>query len=207
VRALRFVVPVALIAAAAIFACLAADVLSWRGTLQSGDREFLSSPADATWAADTVLPSSSARWLLDLGVPLRFRGAEQRFAALSAEGRGYDNGVSATRSRGELEAVLADLGRSDDRVIASRAENLFGILAYSDARQTGPIAAAPIDQSVAAFQAAVRLDPTNADAKFNLELLLRQLVAKGVRQGPSSGNDGPSKGRRGAGGGLPGKGY
>jgi hypothetical protein len=205
--AVRIGAAVVLVAAAAILACVAADVLSWRGAIQNGDREFVRSPADARWSADTVLPPGSARWLLDLGVPLRFRGAEQRFAALSAEGRGYDNGVSATRSRGELEAVLAELGRAEDGAIASQAENLLGILAYSDSRQTGPIAAAPVDQSVAAFQAAVRLDPTNTDAKFNLELLLRQLVAKGAREGPSSDNDGQSKGRRGAGGGLPGRGY
>jgi hypothetical protein len=207
VRALRPVAVVVLVAAAAILALLAADVLSWRDAMQRGDRAFAGSPANATWAADTVLPSDTARWLLDLDVPLRFRDAEQRYAVLSAEGRGYDNGVTASRSRGELEAVLAELGRSDDHVIASQAENLLGILAYSDSRQTGPIAAAPVDQSVAAFQAAVRLDPTNADAKVNLELLLRELVAKGVRQGPSSSSDGPSKGRRGAGGGLPGRGY
>jgi len=92
-------------------------------------------------------------------------------------------------------------------VIASEADNLLGILAFADSTQTGPAAPAPVDQSVADFQAAVRLEPGNVDAKFNLELLLHQLLARGIRPGSNSSAGGPAKGHRGAGGGLPGRGY
>jgi len=191
---------------AAILACLAADVLGWRGAIQRGDREFAHAASGATWNANALLPADPARDLLGLDLPLRFRSAEQTFVAVQAAGQGFDNGLSETRNRGEVEAELAQLARSRDHVIASQANNLLGILAFADSSQTGPSAPAPVDQSVADFQAAVRLDPSNADAKFNLELLLHQLVARGVRHGPGS-SAGATRGHRGAGGGLPGRGY
>ena len=196
----------ALLVAAAILACLAADVLGWRDAIRRGDREFAHAAADAMWNRNAVLPADPARDLLGLDLPLRFRSAEQTFVAVQAAGQGFDNGLSETRNRGEVEAELAQLARSRDHVIASQANNLLGILAFADSSQTGPSAPAPVDQSVADFQAAVRLDPSNADAKFNLELLLHQLVAHGVRRGPGS-SAGATHGHRGAGGGLPGSGY
>ena len=205
--ALRTAIAIALLAAGAILACLASDVLSWRDAIRSGDHKFALSPASATWKANTLLPSDPASDLLGLGLPLRFRIAEQSFTAVRTAGQGYDNGLSETRTRGELEAELAGLAQSRDHVVASKADNMLGILAFADATPTGPLAAAPIDQSVADFQAAVRLDPTNVDAKFNLELLLRRLLAKGIRPGANNSAGGRANGHHGAGGGLPGSGY
>jgi hypothetical protein len=202
------IVPVVvLVAAAAILAVLAIDVRQWRQTMRHGDGALARDPASATWRPTTLAPSSITRKLLGLDLALRFRGAQQAFASVEAAGPGYDNGLSESRTRGELEAVLAGIAQSGDHAIASRADNLLGILAFSDATQTGPIAPAPADQSVADFQAAIRLDPTDTDAKFNLERLLQELVAKGTRIGPDATGGGPSRGRRGAGGGLPGRGY
>lgn len=199
---------VGLLAAAVVLGLLALDVLRWRDVMSSGDRELVASPAGATWAPDTVFPTSVGKNLLGLKTALRFRRAVQGFDAVRAAGTGYDNGLSESRSRGELEAALSQLAQSRDRAIASESDNLLGILAFTDATRSGPIAPAPIDQSVADFQAAVRADPANADAKYNLERLLHELIAKGVRKGPdSNAHGGPAKGRRGASGGLPGRGY
>jgi hypothetical protein len=204
---IRIGAAVALLAATVVLVLFASDVLAWRDVIRTGDRTFSTNPAAATWKANTSFPSSAARTVLGLDLALRFRAAEQSFAAVQAAGPGYDNGVSEARTRGVLEAALAGLAQSRDHVIASQADNLLGILAFADSARTGPIAPAPVDQSVADFQAAVRLDPTNTDAKFNLELLLRQLLAKGVRPGAGSTAAGPARGHRGAGGGLPGRGY
>jgi hypothetical protein len=53
----------------------------------------------------------------------------------------------------------------------------------------------------------VRLDPTNAAAQYNLELLLRMLLAHGQRVGPNSAPGPRATGRKGAGAGQPGTGY
>ena len=206
-RAARPVVVLALLALGALLAALALDVLRWRDGMVSGDREFARSPASAGWHVNAILPSDPARDVLGLGTALRFRSAEQAFSAVQAAGRGYDNGLSESRTRGGLESELATLGQSRNHAIASAADNLLGILAFADSTQSGPIAPAPVDQAVADFQAAVRLDPTNPDAKYNLELLLRQLLAKGVRKGANNSTGGTARGHRGAGGGLPGRGY
>lgn len=207
-RAARLVAAAVLLAAAVALGALAVDVLHWRDAMSAGDRELAARPSAATWKADTVLPSGIGRGLLGLATAIRFRQAVQAFDAVRAAGSGYDNGLSESRARGELEAALSQLAESSDRVVASQASNLLGILAFSDATRTGPIAPAPIDQSVADFQAAVRADPANADAKYNLERLLHELIAKGTRKGAdSNAPGGPAKGRRGASGGLPGRGY
>ena len=206
-KALRFIAAVVLLTAAVALAVLARDVLHWRNAMHRGDDQFAQSPPAATWHPTTAFPSVLSRDLLGLGLPLEFRAAQQSFAAVQAAGAGYDNGLSESRTRGELEATLADLARSGNRTLASQADNLLGILAFTDASRSGPIQPAPVDQSVADFQAAIRLDPSNAEAKFNLERLLHELIAHGVRVGPDATGGGPSRGHRGAGGGLPGRGY
>ena len=57
------------------------------------------------------------------------------------------------------------------------------------------------------FEAAIRADPANEDAKYNLELVLRRIKVVGSREGAggSSGDFGESL--PGAGAGLPGSGY
>jgi hypothetical protein len=206
-RTLRLVAGVALLAVAFALGAVALDVMHWRETMRTGDRQLAETPAQATWSPSTTYPPGFGRRLLALDTALQLRHAMQDFAAVRAAGTGYDNGLSESRSRGELEATLSGLAQARDHRIASTADNLLGILAFSDATPTGPIAPAPVDQSVADFQAAIRLDPSSADAKFNLERLLRELTARGVRRGPGSNATGPAKGHRGASGGLPGRGY
>ena len=190
---------VVLLVLAAVFSLVAVDTLRWRSAVRRGDQEFARSAETATWKAHTVLPAGTTRDLLALGTQLRFRAAEQGFVAVQAAGNGYDNGLTESLSRGELEGQLAELARSRNPVIASRADNLLGILAFADATPTGPSAPAPVDASVADFQAAVRLDANDDDAKFNLELVLRKLLAIGSRRGSDNstgGADGPPRRRR-----------
>jgi hypothetical protein len=130
-----------------------------------------------------------------------------RFVSVSAEGNGFDNGYSESADRGSLETVLTDIARTFNRLVASDADNMLGILAFSDSKELGPSGPAPVERSVADFQAAVQIEPSNTDAKFNLELVLRELLAKGVRPGSNPTGGGNAKGHRGAGGGLPGRGY
>jgi hypothetical protein len=125
---------------------------------------------------------------------------------VSAEGEGFDNGYSESRDRAGVEGVLTNLASSPNKQRDSVADNLLGILAYTDSKQTGPYAPSPVERSESDFRSAVSLDPTNEDAKFNLEWLMRQLVAKGSRSGDSGSTGNDHKGHNG-GGGTPGKGY
>ena len=65
-------------------------------------------------------PRASPATCSGSATPLRLPGGASRsFAAVQAAGRGYDNGLSESRTRGELEAELAALGakpRPRDRV-------------------------------------------------------------------------------------------
>jgi hypothetical protein len=175
--------------------------------MRDGDSRFVANPSTASWSASTLLPFHVAEHVLALPGQLVFREAAQSFVAVNAAGNGYDNGYSESRTRGELEATLTSIAAGPNTLRDSEADNLLGILAFADSQQNGPNGPAPVERSVADFQAAVQLDPANTDAKFNLELLLRRLVAEGVRTGSNSSSSGPSTGHQGAGGGLPGSGY
>jgi hypothetical protein len=205
-RVSRVVLALVLLALAVFAALLAADLTGWRDTIRAGDTRFAQSPADASWSSTAVLPGDPARAILGLSGALGYRQAAQAFAAAVAAGNGYDNGYSESRTRGALEALIESLARGDHPRRDADLENMDGILSFLDSQRTGPSAGAPVDRSVAAFRAAAQLDPANEDAKFNLEWLLRKLHAKGTRAGNSSGG-GPAKGHKGAGGGVPGRGY
>jgi hypothetical protein len=206
-RPLRVALVVGLLLVAAVLVLLAADLRSWQDAMRTGDTAFAREPAAASWQAATVLPFDPARRILGLSDQLAFRRAAQSFVQVEAAGNGYDNGYSESQARGSLETVLATLADGPNRRLDSQAQNLLGMLTFLDTQQNGPLAPAPVERSVAAFQSAVLLDPTNEAAKFNLELLLHELLAHGVRPGSNASSGGPSKGHKGAGGGVPGRGY
>jgi len=194
------------LAVAVVVVLLASDLRSWQRTIRDGDLRFTQSPAQANWKASTVLPASLSRGMLGLSNQLAYRRAARRFATVSALGCGFDNCFSEGRARGELEVTLTNLARSGNAVRDSGALNMLGILAFADSRPTGANTPAPVDRAVGDFTSAVELDPSNEYAKFNLEWLLYQLIARGQRSQATAGSGG-GKGHKGAAGGQPGKGY
>ena len=80
---------------------------------------------------------------------------------------------------------------------SAQANDLLGVLVVGG-RRAGADA-----QAIAAFQAAVRADPSNADAKYNLELALRRALPTGVRRGPGTGAARAGPGAAGPGPALP----
>jgi hypothetical protein len=196
-----------LLALAIVAILFAADVRDWRSALETGDTEFVQSPTTATWTTSTSVPFKAAERVLGLANQLAFREAAQSFVTVVAAGNGVDNGFSESHERGVLEATLTQLSQGPNSAVDSQAENLLGILAFSDSQQNGPSGPAPVDRSVAAFQAAVQLDPSDEDAKFNLEWLLHALVARGSRAASAGSSTGKAKGRTGANSGTPGRGY
>ncbi len=206
-RSVRIVGAVVLLVLAVVAALLAADVRGWQRAIRTGDLRFSQNPGYAQWTASPTLPGDPARKLLGIGDQIVFRNAVRTFVTVAAAGQGFDNGYSESRERAAAEAVLANLAAGSNRLRDSEADNLLGILAYTDSKQTGPYAPTPVEQSESDFRSAVSLDPGSEDAKFNLEWLMRALVAKGSRAGQNGSAGTSKKGHNGAGGGQPGKGY
>jgi hypothetical protein len=190
---------------AVVLAAGADDLLSWRSALQTGDAGLRVRPAAARWHAAAWLPGDPARHALALAGDLALRRGVQSYLVAAATGRGFDNGQTQTRVRSRAEIALSDLVAHGDAPAASQAGDLLGVLVAAGGRVTGGVTAD--DRARAAFEAAIRRDPANVDAKYNLELLLRRTSATGTRQGAGNGSGALGHGRRGAGAGTPGRGY
>jgi len=200
-------VAAALVVLAGLAVVLSLDVRSWRTALDDGDARYDETPAAARWEASTLLPSSVSGDLLGVDGDLAARRAIRLFRVADSARGGLDTAVERQGTRARAELALAQLARDAEPQTASQASDLLGVLAFGDFAAGGGRDADQAGRAASAFAAAVRLDPDNVAAKVNLELVLRLFEAHGVRPGssPTAGGQGP--GRRGAGGGLPGKGY
>jgi hypothetical protein len=192
---MRLVLAAGLVALAAVLAAGAHDVLAWRHALRGAEPRV----------ARTWLPGDPARSVLRLDDDLALRRAVRSFRIAYTTGRGFDNGVTRTTRRSVAEVRLTDVAAHGTAADASQAGNLLGVLVVSGGRVTGGITAD--DRARSTFEAAIRRDPTNTAARYNLELLLRRTRATATRQGPGNGSGALGHGRRGAGSGTPGRGY
>jgi hypothetical protein len=207
VRPSRLILAAAGFLVAGALLLLAADVVRWRDAIEQGRR------------AHATVPFGAARRLLALDDDLALRRAVLLYRGVAGQARAYDPTL-VRRARIGAEIALAEVGASQSGSQASQAYDLLGILAFADSTSgtdTSPFGSAfggatagppaPVEGSVRAFQNAVQLDRHNEAAKYNLELVLRLLKAHGQRAGgtPSAGPRGG--GKRGAGGGTPGRGY
>jgi hypothetical protein len=104
-----------------------------------------------------------------------------------------------------VQDSLERVARGTPSPRTSQALTLLGILAFR-AAATGT-SQSQVDVAMSDFADAVRADPANRDAAFDLELLLRLTAAHGTRREPGQGGGFGRTGRRGAGGGQPGSGY
>jgi tetratricopeptide (TPR) repeat protein len=195
--------------AAGLLALVADDVRDWPERFRAGDLSFrAASVAPDPWHA----PDRR------LHLPARLLGVDDDLAlrrALQLVRRSHDvdspnaDAWALLRLQGQAESALAAVERSEpDPARRSLAANLLGLLLYEDsltARTSGQEFRA---RSVEAFRRAIRLDPENADAKFNLELLFVQLPPRAERRrGGRGGTQDPQQGASGAGVSPTGEGY
>jgi hypothetical protein len=165
---LAVVVSVALIA-------VAVDVLHWDSQVAEQDVRFRAVPDRATYSAPSgLVPFGLAETLLGAGDDLTFRRQLQRYVRVRP-GAVFD-AIEYEQRRGELQIELARLSRVDpDPRRRSRAANMLGVLALDPSVPPGAqdeyskVVLGAIDS----FRYAVELDPSNAEAKRNLELALR----------------------------------
>jgi hypothetical protein len=197
---LRFVPALVLVALAVLVALLAADVRGWQRTFASDDVRV-----GGTWNASPRVPGNLAGRLLDVGDDVRARRAIRLFQQTVSVRARLDNAQDVTAARARAEAELAALANGGGPR-ASQAATLLGVLAFGDFARGGR-ETSQADSAIADFDNAVRADPGNSVAKFDLELLLRSLAAHGSRTGTNGGTASGGTGRSGAGGGTPGHGY
>ena len=188
----RIVAGLAALALAAVLAVFAGDVLAASSTMKRDDLRFGVAPdARGLWKVEGRTPSLES--ILQLKDDLAWRVAAQRFQLSRARANiAYD--PTRTSSRAETQAGLASAETQELTARqASPLANFSAILAYEEAvgdPQNGPRL---LERSASEFRRAIRLDPSNDEAKFNLELLLRLLEPGGEqrrdRLGVGSGGD------------------
>ncbi len=204
-RAGRIALVVVLVVLAVLAAVLASDLRAWPRALRSGDARYAVSPAAARWHASTVLPGVGS--LLGVGDDVAVRRAVRLFRLTYGTRGSLDTELQTQGVRAQAELALANLARSSDPLRAAQASDLLGVLAFGDLSSGGGANPDQADRAVSAFVNAVRLDPNDAAAKANLELVLRLFRATGVRTGATTGAGEHGQGRHGAGTGIPGSGY
>lgn len=189
-------------AAVALVALLIArDAWHWDKAMRdAGARAQVAPLGPRAWSAATTVPFDPARRLLGIEDDLEFRRLYAT-AWLAASRPAPSKGTSP---RPPAEAALGRVSRTDTNPQrSSAAANLLGVLFFTDPDDPE---ASPAERAVAAFQDAALLDPTNAVAKTNLELILRQLTSSELK-GRSSPGGGDTGGKGGAGLAPGGKGY
>jgi hypothetical protein len=204
VRIAKLLAAVALVVAAVLVALLAADVRSWPEALSSGDAVYAASPSSATWKPPTHLGNLS-RSVLGVTADVEYRRALRLFRLSAGQQLRIDNALDVSTARGQAQDALGRVARDSNAKRASQARTLLGVLAFTAVGEGG--GPAQLSQAVLDFDDAIRIDPSNESAKYDLELLLRLSAAHGVRASAGPGPPIDARGRNGAGAGFAGSGY
>lgn len=202
--AVRTGVATALVALAVLAALAAVDVRSWHVAITGGDTAYAATPSRASWTPHARL-GSAAEDLLGVRDDVEFRRALQLYVDAAKLRLRLDNAVDVESARASAQDGLERASRAADVRRRSQALTLLGILAFRASAAGGT--QSQVDAAIADFTDAVRADPANEDAAFDLELLLRLVAAHGTRVEPGQGGGFGRTGHRGAGGGRAGSGY
>lgn len=216
---------VALLACMGVLSALAArDVLAWPGQTDHADVAVASfSPDLGVWRPHTWLPAGVSEWLVGAGDDVEFGQTLQHFQVFRGRqqaGLFVFNGVRDEPTKfahraielAQLEFTLERIVNSHRRAeVRSRAQQLHGILFFQHLILQATDAKTALERTIADFGKAVRLDPTNASAKYDLEGLLYlyqplsngeppELARKKANTGPDSGRGGSPGAGQNAGG-------
>jgi hypothetical protein len=199
-RIARLVLAGAALVAAAFLAVLALDVGRWEQTVTRDDLRFEKTPSRFDlWRRDEILPFGVAREVLALEDDLAYRRAVRTFWR-SQPRAGVQVGPKAVVLRARAQLLLERIANTDpDRRRRSDAANLLGVLSTSAQRfDVGNRGPKLLERAVTNFRNAVKLDPSNEDAKYNLELFLRAIAYDPIigeePTGPRHGREAPVAG-------------
>jgi len=190
-RTMRFVAAGACLVLAVGLLLFAVDARRWGKRMAADDLRFAANPLPANlWRPAEVLPFGVARGVLGIDDDLQYRRAVKLFRL----GRPRENlsGKLPAALRAQSQIALTEASETGaDRKRRSQAANLLGILSFSLSVRDPSLATTFLQNAVANFRAAMALDETNEDARFNLEYALFQL--KGGDDDTPRGQDRPGE--------------
>jgi hypothetical protein len=201
-------VPLAVVAGV-LALLLAGDVRSWRDLFRHDALQYSAAPRrPVELAASTSLPRAFSKSLLGVGDDQKWLTALRKFQLAYQDTLGLN---SLARSDYLLlnqgEAALRKVTQDPDPARASQAYNLLAVLTFREALPGTGTDPNLLQQALTDFQDAVRLDANDEQAKENLELGLRVLIAVNkIQQGQAPGRVATKK-KQGGYGGPPGEGY
>lgn len=162
--------------AATILVLLALDVRLWNTTVARDDLRFRALPTHkALWTPATVLPGDPASRLIGTGSTLEYRRGLQYFwysrIGSDPEVR-QDTPTLRATAQNRLQLLIGSAPTSGER---SAAANLLGVLVVTTPAPGSDKDAITqiLTRGAQYFQKAIAINPRNADAKQNLELVLR----------------------------------
>ena len=179
--------------------------------MSRGDVEYRIAPEKTgLWRARTVVPFGLAVSLLGAEDDIEMRRAVRavRLARLDDPTVSVsDPKVALLRNdaQARLDAIVASTNDAKQR---SRAAELLGVVGLARLVSETQDRVALLGATVANLQLAIALDPSNDEAKYNLELALQR--SRGIQLTEGAGGQNPSpggSGSSGAGAGDPGSGY
>jgi hypothetical protein len=175
-RHLAGLAAVLLVAVGVLLILFALDVRTWQRTVQRDDLVFRALPDHAgLWKPNTILPGDPAGAAIGTGDTIAWRRATQYFW-FTRIGSNPDVQEDLPRIRATDAAWLGSLASSGATAHErSAATNLLGVLTVSTPVPGNDqnVLTKVLEQAALLFQTAIAIDPSNADAKQNLELVLR----------------------------------
>ena len=207
-RFLPFVVIVACLAVGVVLFALAVDVNRWRDSMQTSDVAYRGAPEGDLWRPATLVPAGVTSAILGVGDEVAYRRAIRAFRLSHPEAPSISDPSLVLQRNDAIVRLTYIVLHDQDSGRRSMAADLLGILNYSDAVYDYTNRATLISNAAQRFEQSIAFDPSNDDAKYNLELT--QALARGIGLSESGGgtNQSPGgKGSKGAGAGEPGSGY
>jgi hypothetical protein len=190
---------------------LALDVSRARDALAQGDVAYLVGPQNADlWRADMVIPRDLAVRLIGTEDDVELRRAVRAvlLARLSDPSASISDPAVAllqNAAQARLDYIVASDASAADK---SRAAGLLGVIGLARLVSETQDRVAALSSTVTNLQLAIELDPSNHDAKYNLELALQRARGTQLTEGAGGQNPSPGgSGSSGAGAGDPGSGY
>ena len=165
---------VALVLLAGVLALLGRDVLAWRGQTARTDVAIAHFSRRPVGEPDTWLPVALSRTVLAASDDVRVARSLQGVQRLRVAGDPNRFDPPALQLA-KLELTFDEIADgSGPAAIRSRARQLHALLLFQQlVLQAGSgSASATLDRTIAELQRAVRLDPENAEAQYDLETLL-----------------------------------